>query len=265
MSGQQPVDPDQDAQRSLSAAHHLAVLPGEAWRSGSPPASPAGQIAVAGAGGVERELHSSAAAAAMPGGGGSQAGASDISRLSIDSHHSYMSHRSRWSSAATVATTVAPTAAQRQGHYDPPLPEELSGGSSGEATPVTTAAGSTHSRSAAAAAMGAGPGGSDCLPRSTSSPRHGGGSASSSRMGSRNSRSTTAVALASPLDVAAAVADGGDGTSRLPPRLIVFHPDGETFGIGVDKAREDELTAAGGEPACCGLGRTEAAAAQRLP
>ncbi|KAL4458837.1 hypothetical protein ABPG75_013702 [Micractinium tetrahymenae] len=49
------------------------------------------------------------------------------------------------------------------------------------------------------------------------------------------------------MDGHAAAADG-----RLPPRLIVFHPDGATFGIGVDKLREQELQRA-----------AEAAAAQR--
>jgi hypothetical protein len=165
------------------------------------------------------------------------AGASDT-RLSIDSdHHSYVSHRSRWSTAATVATTIAPNLARH--HFDPPLAEELSGGSSGETTPVAPN-GSTHSQATHRVEF---TGSTRMLNRSASLPRPGIGSSSSSHVGSRNGRSSTASLAGAAVVEAAAHADGGDA-GRLPPRLVVFNPDG-AFEIGVDKAREAELQAAG--------------------
>lgn len=178
---------------------------------------------------------------------------SDVSRLSADSHHSLhsiYSQRSRWSTAATLGGTS--TVAQRLALELPlepaePLPEEMSGGSStisGEGEAVELQQVGPRGRRTAGSAAAA-------LAASSMHSSGGGGSrlAAPSRAASLQG---AAGVPGSPAALPVSAGDHGTADARLPPRLIIFHPDGQTFGIGVDKLREHELQRA-----------AEAAAAQR--
>lgn len=223
----------------------------------SPPASPGflpsvpgstrdGWVGGSGAEGSSRAGAAPASAAPPP-----SVARSDVSRLSADSHHSLhsiYSQRSRWSTAATLGGTSTVQRLAQEQPLEPaePLPEEMSGASStisgeGEAGELQQA-----------------------TPRGRRATSGGAGvlAASSSR-GSRGGAAPAATSRALALQEAAGapqnptastdvVGERGTEDGRLPPRLIIFHPDGQTFGIGVDKLREHELQQA-----------TEAAAAER--
>ena len=245
MNGSEPLG-DLQAQYPDTVRHQNS---GEALRPSRPPSSPATHMEGQGDEGTAvSHGHSSSGGcggAGPPGGAPSTVAASDLSRVSGDSHHSYHSQRSRWSSAATVATTVAPT--QR---YHDAAPEhealqedaELSGGSSsgpGRRHGLLSmgAAGTSGMRSTAAAALA---GVAAAHAAASSSGR------TASAAGADPLHAAAAAAREGEPGPAAAACSGSGGMKgRLPPRLIVFHPDGNDYAIAVDplRAKQQEQAA----------------------
>lgn len=166
-----------------------------------------------------------------PGGGAAATAASAasdaISRLSIDSHHShqsYVSHHS-YRSGRSRWSTAATVATT----IAPPVRHW------GEAPQLLEEELSGSSGGSDGAAFGAGR-----------------GAAVTSRGGETGLASGPT-----------ATHQGSEAADKLPPRLIVFYPDG-SFGIGVDKAREGELKAAAEAVAAVRRREQRAAAAAAL-
>lgn len=232
----------------------------------SPPASPGSFPSVPGSardgwsGGntAEGSSRASAALAAPP----PSVARSDVSRLSADSHHSLhsiYSQRSRWSTAATLGGTS--TVQQRLAPEQPvepaePLPEEMSGASStisgeGEAGELQ------HPAALRARRLANGPAGA----RASGSTRSNGRAAAGATSPAVALHEAPGGMAGHPAASPSVTGQHSAQDARLPPRLIIFHPDGQTFGIGVDKLREEELQRAAEEAAAERRRQQRAAAA----
>lgn len=232
----------------------------------SPPASPGSFPSVPGSardgwsGGntAEGSSRASAALAAPP----PSVARSDVSRLSADSHHSLhsiYSQRSRWSTAATLGGTS--TVQQRLAPEQPvepaePLPEEMSGASStisgeGEAGELQ------HPAASRARRLANGPAGA----RASGSTRSNGRAAAGATSPAVALHEAPGGMAGHPAASPSVTGQHSAQDARLPPRLIIFHPDGQTFGIGVDKLREEELQRAAEEAAAERRRQQRAAAA----